>query len=162
VGDKMKRTLTIAILFIPILCYANAGTPLLWAMALQLYGVNILIGILEYFLINKFFYSIRKRYIFATIAMNYLSMFCGAFLNDIILKQYNLSLFDPKSSKEYIIENILWYVIFTVLSIIIEWPAIKFIIKKTMKESFLISMKINLISSLLVVALILFLTFIPF
>jgi hypothetical protein len=146
----MKKVVLFLCLVLPVICYADAGTPLIWAIGIQLYGVNVLIGILEYYLINRYYCSIPKWMIFFTIMMNYISMFCGLYLNDVITNYLKFSMFNPHSKSEYYIENILWYSILTIISMIVEFPIIKVLLWKNAKESFVISVKVNLISSLFV------------
>ena len=78
-----RRTLPFAIgaalLAVPVSAEANAGTPLMWAGMFHLAIGNLLIGILEGWLLAGFFSPARGKAIATMIGANYLSAWLGGF-----------------------------------------------------------------------------------
>jgi len=82
-GGRARRGPWLAVvlsLLLPSTAFANAGTPLMWAMMLHLAVGNLVIGVVEGCLLRWLFLAPAGRAIPALIAANYVSAWAGAFL----------------------------------------------------------------------------------
>ena len=82
--DEMKKRTEIltalALLAVPSVAQANAGTPLAWVGMLHLVFGNLLIGVLEGILLAQLFTLSKKKCIGLLILANYLSSWIGGLL----------------------------------------------------------------------------------
>ncbi|MGL1904333.1 MAG: hypothetical protein OCC49_19520 [Fibrobacterales bacterium] len=151
----MKKYILLSILTLPVVISANAGTPLLWTAAVHLYFGNFLIAAGEAaYLRNKI---TGLNYFVALIFMviaNYLSMGLGTYCAYEIGTVLKFDFFSPKGNLNYSLQHILYYLGFTLSSMVIELPFIKLLaidieIKKVIK----MAVFINSISALSVIVL---------
>jgi hypothetical protein len=111
----------IALLSLPSVTFANAGTPLMWATALHLTLGNALIGVFEGFIINRFFGAPRKRAIATMIGANYFSAWVGS----LFLGWMAESVIRPD------LNNVRWWFgamafLTYLLTLLLEWPFVLF------------------------------------
>ncbi|MDP4197726.1 MAG: hypothetical protein Q8940_21955 [Bacteroidota bacterium] len=151
---KMKIFVLIALFFFALssAIYANAGTALVWAGAIHLYIINLAIGIFEAFWLDKSVNQERPLLMsFVIIIANYTSMIAGVYVSIQIYKWFRLDVGDPNFS-EYIWQNIILYLSFIVLSIIVEYPFYFYFIRKSqVKKAVTLVCKINLVSAAIVI-----------
>lgn len=150
----MKKFILIALFFFTIsgTIYANAGTALVWAGAIHLYIINLGIGIFEAVWLGKTLQQKRPLImIFIIIIANYTSMIAGVYLSLQIFNWFKLDLMDP-TTYQYILQNIILYLSFIVLSIIVEYPFYYYFIRNLpTKKAVNIVCKINLSSAAIVI-----------
>jgi hypothetical protein len=131
-GDKVRAKITIVFLFallgLPSVAMANAGTPLMWMPGIRLVFINILIGVGEGLIISLVFRVFGRKGLGIVKCMgimilaNYFSMLFGEFvlLNWIGTVRTNIMGDQPL----YNAPNFIWFMAICTISItiILEWP----------------------------------------
>ena len=147
---KSRLTILLILLFFTN-TYANAGTPLMWAGFFHLFFGNFIIGAIETFLLQKKELIYKTVYVFIIIVIaNYASMFAGGILSSKLTESFGYDSFDPTKTA-YLWETIFLYISLTVASFIVEYPFYYWVLKKkNFLSSFLITVKINSISAIIV------------
>ena len=116
--------LAIALVIIPGVVYANAGTPLMMATALHLYFGNMIIGLIEGIIIAYVWGTPKKVTLPVMVLANYVSMI-GGFLLSVLLG----SLVKPFSLGQVTGYLIIAVLIAFVITILIEWPFVYYCLK---------------------------------
>lgn len=101
----------------PSVASANVGTPLIWVTLLHLYIGNACIGILEGWLLVRFFLVPASRAIPLMILANYFSAWVGWLsLSTHFLKQFDVTLYNVRS--------VVWVMIAVayIVTLAMEWP----------------------------------------
>lgn len=126
----MKRinilTIALCVAILPSMALANTGTPLMWATMLHLFIGNLVIGLLEGYLLAKLFKLHKGKSIAIMILANYFSAWLGAIA---------LNFGDVKtafSADLYSVRAILWkfIAIAYISTLIIEFPFVVFALRK--------------------------------
>lgn len=140
-NSKRILILTIPIVFLSGTAFANAGTPLMWAVPLHLAFGNLFIGIGEGLLLGFIFRAPKLKSIGIMILANYLSACSGYF----ILKALQPSI--DNSITIYEIHTFCWvvYGIAFLFTLIVEMPFIFIVMRK--KEH---AIRLTLIASLVI------------
>lgn len=149
---KVFVFISLFLFFLSSAIYANAGTALVWAGAVHLYIINLAIGIFEAIWLDKTLHQKRPLLMSLVIIIaNYTSMIAGVYISMQICKWFRLNIDNPNSS-EYIWQNIILYLSFIVLSIVVEYPFyFNFIRKLPVKKAVNLVCKINLVSAAIVI-----------
>ena len=144
---KKSRLIILLILLFFTNTYANAGTPLMWAGLFHLLFGNFI----ETFLLQKEELIYKTIYVFIIIvAANYASMFAGWILSSKLTELFGYDSFNP-TKISYLWETIFLYVSLTIASFIVEYPFYYWVLnKKKYLHSFIITIKINSISAVVV------------
>lgn len=126
--NNLKRFLLVAVLFLSMffsysIAYADAGTPLIFAVMKHLLFGNLIIGFIEGILIAKLFRLKLKLTIPIMIGANYSSMFLGYFAIKFLQNNSVLHSFFGQIPF-YHVNYLLFFLIILsyLLTIIIEWP----------------------------------------
>lgn len=94
-NKNITRTMMLGIVALPSAALANAGTPLMWAGMLHLVFGNLLIGLLEGYLLAKIFGLHKGKSIGILILANYFSAWVGGlFLRGAIVRALPLDLYN--------------------------------------------------------------------
>jgi len=147
-----RRPLVVLVLVIllafPAHAYANAGTPLMWATMLHLAFGNALIGVLEGWLLKRFFKVSTANAIVVMVIANYFSALVGAFL----LRGTVLESIHPDLNNAW-----KWFWIMVVaayaLTIVLELPFIFFLLRRSdhaLRRSLVASVVVQTISYVVV------------
>lgn len=105
------------VLVVPSVALANVGTPLIWVTMLHLYIGNAFIGILEGWLLARFFRVPASRAIPLMILANYFSAWAGLLsLSPLFLKQFDVNLYN--------VRYVVWMMIAVayIATLVMEWP----------------------------------------
>ncbi len=90
---NITRVMVLGIAALPSAALANAGTPLMWAGMLHLVFGNLVIGLLEGYLLAKFFGLAKGKTVGLIILANYFSAWLGGlFLRGAIVRAFPLDL----------------------------------------------------------------------
>jgi hypothetical protein len=128
--------------------YANAGTPLLWGTSFHLSLANIVIAIIESYLI----YKLSKRYKYLiTFVIIFMANICSAIVGWLFLYIYSLIKSDGLlnyTAYEGFLAFIGLFFLTYIFSVIVEFPFIKLSLPKTYtnKKVFLVDIRVNGIS----------------
>ena len=153
-----KITILSMIFFIIIIsknAYANAGTALMWAIGFHIYIANLLIAILESFILWKF-YNVFKyyKYLLLMIGANFFSMFSGFALSILYadLNKIPRFMMSDQNVNEILLVKIIIIISYFV-SVIFEFPFIYWFLKnkRTIFEILKIDILINIVSYILLI-----------
>lgn len=133
----------------PTISYADAGTPLLWAMSIHLYTSNIIAAIIESIVIYIFYKNYKYYIVFLIILLgNIVSALAGYFLYSFILNIKRYQIIDETTLKSSIVTfGILLFATY-IVSILIEFPFFIWASPKyvSYKKTFLLDVISNLFS----------------
>ncbi len=134
----------------------NAVTPLGSTLFLHLFIVNLIFGILEGFVIHRFFNVKKIKAVIYLIIGNYCASFLGAFVT-LSISNVIFNIFNPINLFEIAIPvTIALTFLYAIISILMIWPLIAFSQSKKMrmwKESLMASVAMQIIASILIVLL---------
>lgn len=148
----------LAMVFAPVIAWANMGTPLIWLGSLHLFIGNLFIGYIEGILLDKINKVNKENYssIIWMIIANYVSASIGYLIVIYINYINNNSILTINNLKSSIF---LFYIIAWIFTILVEWPFVHIALKKakipvvTLKRSFKSSIILQTISYILIAPL---------
>jgi hypothetical protein len=115
----------VGLLVFPSQAWANAGTPLMWATASHLVIGNAFIGVLEGWLLARWFQVPRGRAVALMIAANYASAWVGG----VFIRGAALDLIPLDLNNGW---RWFWIMVGVTycLTLLIEWPFMAFLLRK--------------------------------